>query len=472
MAEEFYTERCSTARGRRPAATSSRPRLRQRARKQFGVGFAPRGGEDLVSHLRAKGFTDEELVIGGLAGRGSRGLYDRFRGRLLWPIRDITGDTVGFGARRIFDDDRIEAKYLNTSETPLYKKSTVLYGLDLAKKRIAQEPPGRRRRGLHRRHGVPPGRHRDGRRDVRHGLRHRPHQDAAPASCATRPTSRRPGHLHLRRRRGRAEGGHAGLRRRREVVLAVVRRRGEVGQGPVRAAPGGRRPGGAALIEDAVPMFEFAVRTTIERFDLATAEGRVQAMRAVAPIVASIRDRSLRPEYTREVAGMLGVEVEQVAAEVSEPARIAVDEDAAEPDRPTARARPRDDAPEPHPGEAAARMQVPDRRDPVVLAERQLLQVLLQFPQAPPGARPAHARRVLRARPPPGPRRHPHRPARATVPLPGLDDRSHRRRAHCRLRARQRARRRLAADPDGPVTGPADLPLRRGAASTACAPSP
>ena len=67
-----------------------------------------------------------------------RSPYDRFRGRLLWPIRDASGDTIGFGARRIFDDDRIDAKYLNTSETPIYKKSQVLYGIDLARREIGR----------------------------------------------------------------------------------------------------------------------------------------------------------------------------------------------------------------------------------------------------------------------------------------------------------------------------------------------
>ncbi len=108
------------------------------AAAHFGVGFSPRGGEDLVRHLRQKGFTDEELVTSGVAGQGNRGLYDRFRGRLMWPIRDSSGDPIGFGARRIFDDDRIEAKYLNTPETPIYKKSQVLYGIDLARREIAR----------------------------------------------------------------------------------------------------------------------------------------------------------------------------------------------------------------------------------------------------------------------------------------------------------------------------------------------
>ena len=58
---------------------------------------------------------------------------------MLWAIRDAAGDVVGFGARRLFDDDRLEAKYINTSETPLYKKSQVLFGLDLAKRDISRQ---------------------------------------------------------------------------------------------------------------------------------------------------------------------------------------------------------------------------------------------------------------------------------------------------------------------------------------------
>ena len=90
-----------------------------------------------MQHLRQKGFRDEEAIAAGLVAQG-RSAYDRFRGRLLWPIRDASGDTIGFGARRIFDDDKIEAKYLNTSETPLYKKSQVLYGIDLARRDMAR----------------------------------------------------------------------------------------------------------------------------------------------------------------------------------------------------------------------------------------------------------------------------------------------------------------------------------------------
>ena len=100
----------------------------------FGVGFAPRSGDALLGHLRSKKFSDDELVKAGLVARNNRGPYDRFRGRLLWPIRELSGDVVGFGARRLFDDDHVEAKYLNTPETPIYKKSQLLYGVDLARK--------------------------------------------------------------------------------------------------------------------------------------------------------------------------------------------------------------------------------------------------------------------------------------------------------------------------------------------------
>jgi DNA primase len=137
QAAAWYAEQLQT-----PDAMIARQFLDQRgfdkdAADIFGVGFSPRGGEDLLRHLRKQGFGEQELVASGLIGEG-RGLYDRFRGRLMWPIRDSSGDVIGFGARRIFDDDRIEAKYLNTPETAIYKKSQVLYGIDLARREIAR----------------------------------------------------------------------------------------------------------------------------------------------------------------------------------------------------------------------------------------------------------------------------------------------------------------------------------------------
>ena len=378
-AQEFYHHALLNT----PEARAGRDFLRERgfdseAAKRFGVGFAPRGGEELSRHLRAKGFTDEELTLGGLSGRGSRGLYDRFRGRLVWPIRDITGDTVGFGARRLFDDDRIAAKYLNSSETPIYKKSTVLYGLDAAKKSIAAE-----------RKAVVV----EGYTDVM--ACHLAGIEGAVATCGT---AFGVDHIKVLRRIMRDEADLAPAR----VVFtfdgdaagqkAAMRAFGEdqrwASQSFVAVAEGGMDPcelrvarGDDAvrhLVDDAIPMFEFAVRTTISRFDLSTAEGRVQGMRAAAPIVNSIRDSSMRPEYVRTVAGWIGVEVEQVQSEVARAGRVAARDAKAEPGGP---ARPDADVvPEPSLEEARAALPTPDLRDPVVFAERQLLQSLLQYP--------------------------------------------------------------------------------------------
>src|SRR5699024_125030 len=106
VAAAYYADQLSTSSdavvGRRFLADRGFDR---EAAERFGVGFAPRGGEALVRRLRGEGFTEDEMVTAGLVARGSRGPYDRFRGRLLWPIRDAGGDVVGFGARRLFDDD-------------------------------------------------------------------------------------------------------------------------------------------------------------------------------------------------------------------------------------------------------------------------------------------------------------------------------------------------------------------------------
>jgi len=383
VAQEFYADQLVDAGN--TAARAGRDFMRQRgfdgnAAKLFGVGFAPRGGEELTRHLRAKGFTDDEIVAAGLAGRGSRGLYDRFRGRLVWPIRDITGDCVGFGARRLFDDDRIEAKYLNTSETAIYKKSTVLYGLDAAKKAIARD-----------RTAVVVEGYTDVMACQLAGV------EGAVATCGT---AFGVDHIKMLRRIMRDEADLAPAK----VIFtfdgdvagqkAAMRAFGEdqrwASQSFVAVERSGKDPcelrqaGGdlavRALVEDAVPMFEFAVRTTIGRFDLDTGEGRIQAMRAAAPIVATIRDQSLRPEYVRMLAGWLGVEVEQVVSEVRRPGRAGAKPAYGGSRDHTGHAEPAESTLEPTVAELAGVMPRPDLRDPVVLLERQLLQVVLQFP--------------------------------------------------------------------------------------------
>jgi DNA primase len=344
----------------------------------FGIGYAPRSGEALAGYLTSRGFAAAELVTAGLVALGRRGPYDRFRGRLLWPIRDITGDTVGFGARRLFDDDRIEAKYLNTSETPIYRKTSVLYGLDLAKRAIASQ-----------RQVVIV----EGYTDVMAC-----HLAGVTTAVATCGTAFGVDHIKTLRRILRDEAGGTPARTvftfdgdaagQKAAMRAFEEDQRWASQSYVAVADAGldpcelrQRSGDEAvrgLIADAVPMFEFAVRTTLARFDLATAEGRVQAMRAVAPMVAAIRDQALRPEYTRTVAGWLGVEVSQVAAEVQRAPRGSNG-----PRRRAARVDTEITAPE---RDSAARtgLPSPNLRNPVVDLERQFLQVLVQHPASVP----------------------------------------------------------------------------------------
>ena len=283
----------------------------------FEVGYAPDEWDALTKHLRAQGFSVEELEVAGLSKMGQRGPIDRFRNRLTWPIRDISGDVVGFGARKLASDDVDSGpKYLNTPETPIYKKSQVLYGLDIAKKEIAKK-----------RQAVIV----EGYTDVMAA-----HLAGIPTAVATCGTAFGTDHIRILRRLlmdddafrgeviftfdGDAAGQKAALRAFNDDQKFVT-------QTFVAVEPDGLDPcdlrqqkGDLALrdlIARRVPLFEFAIRTELKQHKLDSAEGRVNALNAAAPLVSQIRDKSLRPEYTRLLAGWLGVEVETVSAVVA-----------------------------------------------------------------------------------------------------------------------------------------------------------
>jgi DNA primase len=375
-AAEFFLDQLASAdalAGRRFLSSRGFDRA---AAEHFGIGYAPRTWEALRDHLRGRGFTDAELTVGGLTQQGHRGVRDRFVGRLMWPIRDVAGDVVGFGARRIHDDDRIEAKYLNTAETPIYKKSAVLYGLDLAKKEIAR-----------RRQAVVV----EGYTDVM--ACHLSGVETAVATCGTTFGTE---HIRVLRRllmdqdefRGEViftfDGDAAG---RRAALKAFQEDQRFVTQTFVAVEPGGLDPcelrvtqGGAAvrdLVARRVPLFEFAIRSELDRHDLDTPEGRVAALRAAAPVVSAIRDRSLRPEYARTLAGWLGMEVEPVIAAVAgggAPAGVG---------RPARAQLPVAEDPEARrerPAPVLAQLLRPDPDDPALLAEREALKLAVQWP--------------------------------------------------------------------------------------------
>lgn len=331
------------------------------ASARFGVGYAPKGWDSLLRHLRGRGFTDAELLAGGLMSQGARGVYDRFRGRLVWPIHDITGDVIGFGARKLYDDDE-GPKYLNTPETPIYKKSQVLFGIDLAKKEIA-----RRQQAVIV----------EGYTDVMAC-----HLSGVETAIATCGTSFGDDHVRMLRRllmdqdelRGEViftfDGDAAG---QKAALRAFTEDQKFVTQTYVAVEPGGLDPcelwqtkGPEAvrdLVARRVPLSEFVIRSTLARYDLSLPEGRVSALKAAAPIVARTRDRSLRPEYARTLAGWLGMEVEPVLEAVAQAGRGGRPTSS----QPEAAARP----------EASVRPQ-PDDRD--LLVDREALKTALQYP--------------------------------------------------------------------------------------------
>ena len=356
----WYAEQLAT-----PAALQARQFLDSRgfdadAAAHFGVGFSPRGGEDLYRHLHQLGFTDDEVVTAGLIGRG-RGLYDRFRGRLMWPIRDSSGDTIGFGARRIFDDDRIEAKYLNTPETPIYKKSQVLYGIDLARREIARSSQAVIVEGY---------------TDVMAC-----HLAGVKTAVATCGTAFGDDHARVVRRllhdhddfRGEViftfDGDEAG---QKAALRAFEGDQVFAGQTYVAVEPTGMDPcdlrlksGDAEvreLVARRVPLYRFVLANVVQRYDLDRADGRIDAMREAAKLVTAIRDRSKVDAFARELAGMLGIE----PADVQRAVRTAASRGSA----------PADVAPR------QPQADLPDPRDPRLYLERETLKLVVQHPQA------------------------------------------------------------------------------------------
>jgi DNA primase len=304
-AAEFYLERVATA-----GASSARAFLSSRGFDEadwarFGIGCAPAEWDALTRHLRGRGFTDDELLRGGLARQGRRGLVDMFRNRLIWPIRDLTGDVIAFGARRL-DDGEDGPKYLNTPETPLFKKSAVLYGADLAKRDIAQ-----------RRQAVIV----EGYTDVMAC-----HLSGITTAVATSGTSFGEGHIKILRRllldsdkfRGEViftfDGDVAG---QRAVERAFTFEGDFVTQTMFALQPDGLDPcdlrlkhGDAAvrdLIAQRVPVYEFAIRSELRKHNLDTNEGRLAALDAAAAVIGRIKDYGLRDRYAVSLDRWLGL---------------------------------------------------------------------------------------------------------------------------------------------------------------------
>ena len=365
LAAKFYQDQLNTS----PTAAHARELMTKRgfdkaACERFGVGYAPDEWDGLTKFLRAEGYTIDELEFAGLSKMGQRGPIDKFRNRLTWPIRDITGDVVGFGARKLASDEEDQGpKYLNTSETPVYKKSQVLYGLDMAKKEIAKK-----------RQVVIVEGYTDVMAAQLAGI------TTAVATCGTAFGA---DHIRIIRRllmdddafRGEViftfDGDAAG---QKAALRAFSEDQKFVTQTFVAVEPDGLDPcdlrqqkGDLALrdlIAKRVPLFEFAIKTELGLHKLDSAEGRVNALNATAPLVAQIRDKSLRPEYTRLLAGWLGVEVELVTAAVNQGLK----------------SRPQSSSAAPLEESTANVQWRPNPQEPRLILEREVLKARLQMP--------------------------------------------------------------------------------------------
>lgn len=294
----------------------------QDAAAHFGVGYSPAGWDHLTRYLRGKGFSDKELISSGLSQDGRRGPIDRFRGRLMWPISDTSGEIVGFGARKLRDDDN-GPKYLNTPETSIYKKSQVLYGIDLAKKDIAK---------VSRAVVV------EGYTDVMAC-----HLAGITTAIATCGTSFGNDHIKILRRLlmdngsarviftfdGDAAGQKAALRAfeddqkfAAETYIAIAP--DNMDPCDLRLAKGDDAV--RDLVEPRTPLFEFALRQIVGRYDLETPAGRAAALDEAAPVVARIKNSSSQHEVAVQLAGLLGIlDTQFVVKRVGQIARWARD---------------------------------------------------------------------------------------------------------------------------------------------------
>ena len=370
VAAEFFAEKLNA-----PGAEHARKFLAERGfedadAERFGVGYSPAAWEDLTRYLRGRGYNDAELLASGLATQGRRGPMDRFRGRLMWPIRDLSGDVIAFGARKLDPDDD-GPKYLNTPETPLFRKSTVLYGADLAKREIAQ-----------RRQAVIV----EGYTDVMAC-----HLAGVPTAVATCGTSFGEDHIKVLRRLIMDTEGSTGeviftfdgdAAGQRAALRAFGMEEKFVTQTFVTVQPDGLDPcdvrlahGDAAvrdLIARRVPLFEFAIRGVLARHNLDSTEGQLAALDEAAPIVAKIKDSGLRSRYAVNLDRWLGMMDERFVL-----ARVR--EHAGDPRRGTSARGKRGGEPweAAHEPDQAARH---NPNDPVVRVEREVLKLAVQRP--------------------------------------------------------------------------------------------
>lgn len=324
-----------------PEAGSARAYLRGRGYDtdiidEWRIGFSGANWDTLARALKTGGVDDEAVIDAGLAKRGRRGLYDFFRGRLMFPIHDLRGDPVGFGGRRVEEVDpestnNPDAKYVNSPVSVVYQKAQVLFGLDRARRAMRA----------------------DGEAVIVEGYTDviAMHQAGVNTAVATCGTALGDGHFDLLRRftekvvlafdsdeagseaASRSDQLESPFRLDLEMRVAVM----PEGLDPADLVREGRGDELAKAVADARPLLEHRIEREISRFDLSGPEGRARAVHAAAAQAKRVSDPIARGEYARFIARLTGVDLSTVEPAVGGRTRTRSEAET-QPDRPIGRA--------------------------------------------------------------------------------------------------------------------------------------
>ncbi len=313
---DFYHQRLKKA----PEAGPARAYLRSRGYEvdlidEWRLGFAGVDWDTLTKDLKAGGVADQAMLDGGLSRRGRHGLFDVFRGRLMFPIHDLRGDPVGFGARKIDEIDpevtnNPDAKYVNSADSIVYHKAQVLFGLHRARRSMDHDHPAVVVEGY---------------TDVI-----AMHQAGIESAVATCGTALGEGHFDLLRRFAdkvvlafdsdeagtkaalRGDELESPFRLDLDLRVAVM----PDGLDPADLVQEGRHDELVKAVASARPLLEHRIEYEVSRHDLSGPEGRARALHAAAAQVRRVSDPIARREYSRFVARLVGADLADVEAAV------------------------------------------------------------------------------------------------------------------------------------------------------------
>ncbi|MBI4064915.1 DNA primase [Candidatus Gottesmanbacteria bacterium] len=267
--------------------------------KTFSLGYSANSWDGLLKFLQRKGYEKKLLEQAGLMVSSARGGYDRFRGRVMFTLKDHRGNVVGFSGR-LLDPEAKEAKYINTSETAVYNKSSLLYGLDITKEAIQKEQEAIIMEGEF---------------DVISSF-----QAGIGNAVAIKGSALTEGHVHLLRRFAERilfaldsdVAGDSASRRGIEIadragldMKVVILPTGKDPDEEARQHPGLLKK----AITEAIPIYDYFISSSQRRFDVTTAFGKKKASDELLPIFAKIDNPIVQNHYVKKFSDILGVDV-------------------------------------------------------------------------------------------------------------------------------------------------------------------